>query len=75
MCLFFRFLSICVIFFYLSCSTQYTPTLKDSLLSRQLNHQEEQLAYFNFDEDEELDEEDEDLPSFLQNDRSRRFVP
>lgn len=67
-------------FFYclLSSLLQCAPTLKDSTLSSslsiELSHQDEQLPHFSFDEDEELDEEDEDLPSFLQNDRSRRFI-
>lgn len=72
------FKGICVHLFYsfLFFLLQYTPTSKDSPLSSslsiELSHQEEPLPHF--DEDEELDEEDEDLPSFLQNDRSRRFI-
>ncbi|XP_011607980.2 PWWP domain-containing DNA repair factor 3A-like isoform X2 [Takifugu rubripes] len=42
-----------------------------SSLSMQLSHQEEQLhtSDLNCDEDEKQDEEDEDLPSFLENER------
>lgn len=43
-----------------------------SELSIELSHHEEQLLSLSFQEDEETDEEDEELPSFLMAKSERR---
>lgn len=51
-------------------------TLDSSLsseLSIELSHHEEQQPYFNLNEDEDIEEEEEELPSYLvQVDKSKR---
>lgn len=56
-------------------SANITPPKTDvsSELSIELSHHEEQLPSLSFEEDEESEAEEEELPSFLKMDKSKRF--